>query len=104
MAEIKVEDYIDQLGENYELVKRIWDHICEEEFSVKRGEPLSDNESPVDQCTDLEKLLLSCIAYLEDGEEKATLTKVLLSTIHEQHQISYSATIKIRSFFFIVVE
>jgi len=102
--EIKIEEFKAELGEHYLLVKTIWDQICKEQFSVQCADPLGDHEVPVDQCTDLEKILLACISYLEDGDKKGILTKQFLLTVYSYHQIEPTSRIKIRGSFFIVIE
>lgn len=101
---IKIEKFEKLLGENYLLVKTIWDQICEEGFSIECVDPLKKNEVPIDECNDLEKILLACIAYLEDGQQKGILTKIFLLRVYNHHQIDPTATIKIRKSFFIVIE
>ncbi len=104
MAEIKLENYKEQLGNDYFLVKIIWDEICKTGFCFECSDPLKKNEQPVDECTELEKILLACVAYLEDVEEKALLTRIFLLTVYQQHQITFGATIRVRRSFLIVVE
>lgn len=102
--EIKIENHKKQLGKDYFLVKIIWDEICKTDFCFECSDPLKKNEQPVDECTELEKILLACIVYLEDAEEKALLTRIFLLTAYQQHQITFGAVIRVRKSFLIVVE
>jgi hypothetical protein len=104
MTQIKIEKFEKLLGENYLLVKTIWEKICKEEFSVQCFDPLGKNDVPIDECNEIEKILLTCIAYLEDGENKYALTNTFLLTVYANHKIDPTATIKVRGFFFIVIE
>ncbi|MCF7835171.1 hypothetical protein K9M48_03910 [Candidatus Gracilibacteria bacterium] len=104
MSEIKIEKFKTELGDNYLLVKSVWDEICKSGFSIECADPLGPHERPVDQCTDLEKILLACITYLEDGEQKRELIKTFLLTVYSHHQIAPGVTIKVRKSFLIVIE
>ncbi len=104
MTQIKIEKFEQLLGENYLLVKTIWEKICKEEFSVQCFDPLGKNDVPIDECNEIEKILLTCIAYLEDGESRCTLMKTFLLTVYANHKIDPTATIKVRGLFFIVIE
>ena len=108
MTQIKIEKFKTELGENYSLVKTIWDQICIHDFYIECLDPLGQNETPIDQCTDLEKILLACasyLSYLKDNENEVILTEIFLLTVYQNHnQICRGATIKIRGPFFIVVE
>lgn len=104
MLEIDITKFKNQLGANYFLVEIIWDEICKNGFVMHPAESLNRNESPVDECTELEKILLTCITYIQDEEEKNILNASLLATIYKNHKITPGTKITIKSFFFIVLE
>lgn len=108
MTEINIEGFKNQLGQNYWLVKIIWEQICEEYFCLQCADRLEENETPIDECTELEKVVIACIAYLESSkedsaiEEKEILRKCISRMICDNHKISQEQTITIKGFFFIV--
>lgn len=109
MTEINIEGFKNQLGANYWLVKTIWNRICKEGFYIQCADHLEDHEHPLGECTDLEKILVTCITYLEYIQEKenienmVTLTQKTLEIIHETHKIEEAINIKIKGCFFIVI-
>ncbi|MEI6673399.1 MAG: hypothetical protein WCL02_09210 [bacterium] len=101
---INIENFKQELAENYFLVKIIWDDICKNEFYVQPSEKLQKNDFPIDQCTDLEKILLACISFTENEQEIIMLTQVLLVTMYKNHNIAEKSSIKIKGAFFIIIE
>jgi hypothetical protein len=109
-TDIKIENFKKELGTIYPLVERIWKEICEKGFSIEPHEELRSKEHPVAECTDLEKILLTCITYIEyDTQGQVTLTKSLLLTrsllllVCKNHKVAQGAKIEIRKSFLIVI-
>ena len=101
--QISIEEFKGQLGEIYPLVEKIWKEICKEGFCVEPQDNLGTKEQPIDKCTELEKILITCITYMEDGQEKAILIQYLLLLIYKNHQIAQGVKVEVRKSFIIVV-
>ena len=97
------EKFEKELGAVYPLVERIWKEICEKGFSAKPHEELGSKEQLVAACTELEIILLTCITYMQDGEEKVALIKSLLLLVCKNHKVAQGAKIEIRKSFLIVI-
>ena len=107
MAEktITIEEMKEELGINFHLVKIIWSEICIKSFCIVPEKVLHPKEVPLDECTEAEKVLLTCIAFLDDNqEEKQLLSKALLSSIYRNHKIQMGTKVAVRKLFFIVSE
>jgi len=100
---ITIEKFKNTLGELYPLVEVIWAKICKDGFCVEPQEKLGRKEIPIDECTQLEKILLACIAYIEDGQEKIMLMQYLLLLMYQNHPITQGRKVEIRRSFIIVV-
>ncbi|MCX6824285.1 MAG: hypothetical protein NT085_04105 [candidate division SR1 bacterium] len=100
---INIGKFKKELGELYPLAQVIWAQICKEEFFITPTVSLGAREVPIDECTELEKILLACISYIEDEQEKAMLMQHLMLLMYQNHPIAKGVKIEIRKFFFIVV-
>jgi hypothetical protein len=104
MPEKKIKNFKNQLGANYFLVEIIWNDICEKEVAVYPETPLGENDVPIDQCTELEKILLACITHASNEDEKIILTKSLFLFICKNHNIAHESVITIKGPFLIIIE
>ena len=101
--QINIKDHLKNLGPNFYLVSIIWEEICNTGFTLKPFEPLLDHEIPEDECYEIEKILLACIAYTEHEEERVFLSKTLLLNIYNNHRINPETNFIIKGPFFIVL-
>lgn len=92
-----------ELGDIYPLVERIWNEICQQGVCIEPHEELGAKEHPIDQCTELEQILLICVTYMEDGQEKVTLMQHLLLLICENHNVKIGAKVEVRKSYLIVI-
>ena len=106
MIQIKITDFQNHLEDDFVIVETIWGQIEKEGFSIRCLERLEPNETPVDTCTDLEKMLLACITLMEHQKRMVTkrrrLEKRLIKTIRKEHKISRNKKVAIKGLFFIV--
>lgn len=100
-----IEEYKEEFGELYPIVQKIWEEILESGFSIEPEDSLEEKECPVGQCSDLEKILLTCVCYTTDDKERIALTQKLLYLIHKGYNLQWKPIIKIkRSFLIVIVE
>ena len=101
--EINIEKFKEELGGMYLLVEIIWTQVCKDGFYITPIDQLKPKEIPIGECTELEKIFLTCIAYIQDGEEKVMLLQYLLLLIYGNHQITQGVKVEVRKSFLIVV-
>lgn len=92
-----------ELGDIYPLVERIWNEICQQGFCVEPHKILGPKELPVAKCTELEKILLTCITYMEDGQEKVAIMQYLILLIGKNHKVEHGAKVEVRKSYLIVI-
>lgn len=101
---LNIDDYKDELGEDFELVKELWEIFSSQDISILCEESLQKDEIPVGECTDLQKILLACLCVADTPTRQMLMQRAFLINAYKEFKLSHGTILRIKKFFIIAVK